>query len=383
MKKLLSATIFCFVFFQIAQAQIQQRLKIAIYTPLYLDSAMDAVGNLRTPKNFPKYVNGGLDFYLGAQAALDSLQKRNAPLEVFIYDLKARNALAKARTVPVNLIIGHTDVTETRSLAATALAQKTPFISATIPNDAGVSHNPYFVQLNSTFGAHLQALYKFLQQTYGREKITVFTKAGAQEDLVKRMLLSHAGENGLPPASLQFVTLPSNFTTAHLERQMDSTQKNIVLAGSLQESFGLRLVNQLSELNKKYNIAVVGMPTWENFSFGKISPNLEVIYSTPFFYDRDKELVSRLYEEYLEKTGSRPSDFFFRGYETTLRFALLLLDTHGDLAGALSRDGNTVFTNFDIRPISKANQAGVVDYYENKHLYFVRLMNGEKHVYAW
>ena len=383
MKKLFSATFFCIVFFQIAQAQSGPRPRIAVFTPLYLDSAMDVIGNLRTPKNFPKYVNAGLDFYLGAEAALDSLKKRNAPLDVYIYDLKSRSDMAKSRPMPFDLMIGYSDVAETRALAALAQAKKTPFVSATLPNDAAVSRNPYFVQLNSTFAAHLQALYKFLQQTYGSQKITVFTKPGSQEDLVKRMLLSHAGENGLPPANLKFVTIPANFSSSHLEPQLDSTQKNIILAGSLQESFAKKLVQQLSDLNDHYNIAVVGMPTWEGMDFGKISPNLEVIYSTPFFYDRDKELEARLADQYFEKTNSRPSDYFYRGYETVLRFALLLLDTRQNFANELARDGNTVFTTFDIQPVSKSRQAGVVDYYENRHLYFIRLMNGEKHVYAW
>ncbi|MCW3119218.1 MAG: amino acid transporter substrate-binding protein, partial [Chitinophagaceae bacterium] len=37
--------------------------KIAIFAPLYLDSAFDAVYNYRYDKTFPKFINPGLEFY--------------------------------------------------------------------------------------------------------------------------------------------------------------------------------------------------------------------------------------------------------------------------------------------------------------------------------
>ncbi|WP_431211653.1 hypothetical protein ACQ86N_38515 [Puia sp. P3] len=54
------------------------RYRVAIFAPLYLDSAFDATGNYRYDKNFPKYFNPGLEFYEGAQLALDSLQKEKS-----------------------------------------------------------------------------------------------------------------------------------------------------------------------------------------------------------------------------------------------------------------------------------------------------------------
>src|SRR5215212_11543521 len=70
-----------------------ERHKIAIFTPLYLDSAFDAAGNFRYEKTGARFVNAGLDFYYGAQLALDSLQKRGAPLEVFFGDSRGKQSL--------------------------------------------------------------------------------------------------------------------------------------------------------------------------------------------------------------------------------------------------------------------------------------------------
>src|SRR5579863_2693358 len=62
---------------------------IALFAPLYLDSAFDETGSYRFDKNFPKLLNPGLEFYEGAQMAIDSLQKEGVPLEVTLYDTKS------------------------------------------------------------------------------------------------------------------------------------------------------------------------------------------------------------------------------------------------------------------------------------------------------
>ncbi|MBC7867701.1 MAG: hypothetical protein H7X88_09210, partial [Gloeobacteraceae cyanobacterium ES-bin-316] len=62
------------------------------------------------------------------------------------------------------------------------------------------------------------------------------------------------------------------------------------------------------------------------------------------------------------------------------RFASLLLDTKQDVASNLSRKGNYVFTQFDIQPVFLNKEDMTLDYFENKKLYFVRIINGVKSV---
>src|SRR5215212_10730033 len=119
-----------------------ERHKIAVFTPLYLDSAFDAAGNFRYEKTGARFTNAGLDFYYGVQAALDSLGKRGAPLEVFVYDTRGKELLIdqvnKMELGDVELMIGQSNAAETKILADAAMKKKVPFISATLPNDAGI-----------------------------------------------------------------------------------------------------------------------------------------------------------------------------------------------------------------------------------------------------
>ena len=57
--------------------------KIAVFAPLYLDSAFDATNTYRYDKSFPKFINPGLEFYEGVQLALDSLEQRKSAARGF------------------------------------------------------------------------------------------------------------------------------------------------------------------------------------------------------------------------------------------------------------------------------------------------------------
>lgn len=365
-------------------AAAQQRHKIAVFTPLYLDSVTNASGGLKFDKNnFPKYVLPGLEFYQGVQAALDSLEKRSAPIEVFIYDSRGRQSvaqqLAKPEMTGVEMILAQSNVEETRLLAAAALQKKVPFISATLPNDAGITNNPYFVLLNSSLQTHVEGIYQFLQKYHGIENIIVFRKSGAQENTLRQYLANFAQNTTGTKLNLNYVDIGTNFNAQTLAAHLDSSKKNICIAGSLNIPFAQKLTSELDKIAGTYAVQLFGMPTWENLNLGKLK-QLEVVYTTAFYYSGNTWLENSLTQSYITDMNNRPSDMFFRGYETMLRFALLLLDTKQDVASNLTRKGNTVFTEFEIEPVFKNKNTMTLDYFENKHLYFVQVMGGAKNI---
>jgi hypothetical protein len=72
---------------------------------------------------------------------------------------------------------------------------------------------------------------------------------------------------------------------------------------------------------------------------------------------------------------ARPSDMVFRGYEVTWKFARLLSKYGKDLPSNLGNKQDKVFTDFDIQPVVN-KKTMVLDYFENKKLYFVRWQDG-------
>ena len=366
-----------------AQTQSPLRQKIAVFAPLYLDSAFFG-STYRYDKTFPKFLNPGLEFYQGVQWALDSFQKKGAPLEVFIYDSRSSKVhisqqLNNPELKDVQMIIAHANSNDVRILANEAQRRKIPFISATFPNDAGITANPYLVILNSTLRTHCEAIYQYLEKYHKQDKIILFRKNGSQESQIRDYFNEVAKTSLSAPLKIEFADIGNNFSVTVLEKYLDSTRKNVCIAGSLDENFGISLLEQLSSLTSIYPMTAVGMPTWDAFNFTKPEyQNTEIIYSTPFNYNRSGSLSGRLNSLFEETVNSRPTDMFFRGYETMLRFGLLLLDTKKDVASNLTRKGNFIFTQFDIQPvfINKATMA--LDYFENKNLYFIRYSKGIK-----
>ncbi len=364
----------------LAQSNVA-RQKIAVFTPLYIDSAFNG-SSYRYDKTFPKFLNPGIEFYQGVQWAIDSLETKGAPLEVFIYDSKSQKIplaqrLNNAELSDVQMFIAQGSSADVRILATEAQRRKIPFISATFPNDAGITNNPYLVILNSTLRTHCEAIYEYLQKYHSRDKIVFFRKNGSQESQIRDYFLNVAKTTTATPVNFEFVDIGNNFTVNSLTSHLDSTQKNICISGSLDENFGNNLLQQLSSMGNSYPITVLGMPTWDAFNFSKPEfQSIEIIYTTPFNYNRAGGLSGHLNGLFEETISSRPTDMFFRGYETMLRFGLLLLDTKKDVSSNLTRKGNFVFTQFDIQPVFLNKSAMTLDYFENKKLYFIRHSKG-------
>src|SRR5450432_1054445 len=118
---------------------------IAVFLPLFLDSAFDAAGNYRFDQNFPKYLNPGLEFYEGLELAADSLRKTGAPFDITVYDTRSssrslQQILEDPAFAKMQLIIGHVTVAELRLLANAARNMDIPFINVNFPNDGGVTN---------------------------------------------------------------------------------------------------------------------------------------------------------------------------------------------------------------------------------------------------
>jgi hypothetical protein len=359
------------------------RHQVAIFVPLFLDSAFDASNTYRYDKNFPKFINPGLEFYEGAQLALDSLAQEGVTLDVKIYDTRsATQPLSQVLQSPdfqrTELIIGHVVPGELQQLAAAAARLNVPFINVNFPNDGGITNNPNFVLLNSTLRTHCEGIYKFIQKNYATKPIVMFRKKGAQEDRLQSDLTEAGRSTASVPLKIKYVMLEETFDAGALVPYLDSNTQTICIAGSLDENFGKQLTQLLASLNKTYTSIVIGMPTWDNiadFSRPEYS-NEEILYTTPFYTNPADNLVKSIQQYFRTKFYSRPSDMVFRGYETTYRFSKLLLQYGRNLSGSIGEKKYKVFTDFDIQPVFLNKQTMTLDYLENKKLYFIKKTDG-------
>lgn len=357
--------------------------RIAIFVPLYLDSAFDANGNYKFDNNFPKILNPGLEFYEGAQLALDSLQKEGAHLDVHIYDTRSKQKtigqiIREDDFQKTELIIGYVSNTDLRQLAEIALHKNIPFINVNFPNDGGITNNADFVLLNSTLKTHCEAIYKYLQKNDALSRVIVFQKNGAIETRLRNYFMDAEKNTPSVPLKLKYVNLTEPINSKQLLPFLDSTKQNIFIAASLDENFSKNLCLQLAQVDKTYPITIIGMPTWDNMiDFSEPEYNgMEIIYTTPLYINPTDNLVKDIQQYFKDKFYSRPSDMVFRGYETTYHFAKLLIEHGASLSISIGEKKYNVFTDFDIQPVFLNKQNMTLDYFENKKLYFIKKVDG-------
>jgi hypothetical protein len=374
----------------LAQTPDSNRYHIAVFLPLYLDSAFDASGNYRFDQNFPKYLNPGLEFYEGMELAMDSLQKRGARVDITVYDTRngsksIKQMLEEPAFAKMELMIGHVTPDELRLLANASRNQQIPFINVNFPNDGGVTNNPDLVILNTTLRAHCEAIYKFIQRNWATSNILYLRKAGIQEDRLRNDFAEIEKNTASVPLHMKYINMDNGVDLAQLVPLMDSNAKTVVLVGSLDENFGKAVCAKLAPVCKTYPIKMIGMPTWDAVNdFGSPAyTDLEIYYTTPFYMNPADSLVLSIQQNYKARFFSRPSDMVYRGYETILHFGQLLESHMGMLDGTIGERKFKVFNDFDIQPVfsnrdstGQTGHAITLQYLENKKVYYIKKVNG-------
>lgn len=363
-------------------AQTKQ-YQVALLVPLYLDSAFDANNAYRYGKTFPKQSIPGLEFYIGAQYALDSLQKTGKKLKVHVIDYKDAalqpSALASLPLFDsIDLILAPASGADYLQIASLAQQKKIPFVSATYPNDGGVRNNPQVLIANAKLNTHLQATYNYVLRNLGTSKIFYVRRKNANDDRVAEVFTSLNASSSGPVMKMETVVLNDVMTTDDLKARLDTLRENVIMTGSLDENFGRNLVLAAAGLPKNIKVTLVGMPTWEGIR-ELTKPEVKVlpiIHSTSFYNNPALSWGTAFEEAYRKRTFSKPTEVAFKGYELTWTFVNLLVKYDSTMIQHLDDKSFNLLTEYDFKPIQWSKGSATPDYYENKRVYMVKKLNG-------
>ncbi|MDQ6756508.1 MAG: ABC transporter substrate-binding protein, partial [Bacteroidota bacterium] len=325
-----------------------------------------------------------LEFVQGAQIAFDTLTLYNQQVEAFIYDTKSylqptswliQNKLLDS----LDLMIGSVKDVDFKQLADFSAKKNIPFISATYPNDGGVTNNPDLVIMNSTLKAHCEGIYSYILQNHGTDKIILFKKPGQQEDKIVSYFKSFNEQEGKPMLNIQTINIDSSISPTYLKLRLDSTRNTVIIAGSLDESFAKTITDACYAIRKNYAVTLIGMPNWDAFKIFQTKnayKDFPVHFTTPYYNSKTGIYNTILASEYMKHYKSKPSDMAYKGFEAAYLFTKLLLKYPNDFISHLNDRTFTIFNEYNFRPVNFKKNDLNPDYQENKHLYVMKILNG-------
>ncbi len=357
---------------------------IGLLVPLYLDSIYKG-NNYRYGKKFPRFTLQGLEFIQGANIAMDSFPLEGHLVETFVYDTKSTKSKIDSlifyhRLDSLDLLIGAVKDEEVNSLAEFAKDHRIPFVSVTYPNDAGIKNNPYYIIVNPTLKTHCESIFSLLLQNHSNDHIVLVRKSGSQEDRVEDYFKNINYQDSIPLLHINTVLMDSNSNL--IEKYLDSTKKNIIIGGSLDEDFAQNLVSALKKDTVKYHSILIGMPNWGGFnSFGKNIKNglrdFPFYYTTYYFNEKNDSISKAIQYAYMKKYKGYPGDFAYKGFEIMYAFSRLIKENSDDYFNNIMKEHSGTFSHFKF--LSSGNESPIdePDYYENKHLFFIKKINGK------
>ena len=374
-KKLLCFLLIAFFFsgqlFSQTDTTNKRTFKVAVFAPMYLDSVFSNTDFI-TDRTIPKFIMPAVDFVQGAQIAFDTLLLfDNEKVEANIYDTKSYSQnipwlISNRMLDSVDLIIGSVKEQDFKDLADFSLKKNIPFISATYPNDGGVTGNPFLAIMNSTLKAHCEGIYSYILQNHGTDKILLCKKHGPQEDKIANYFKAINEQEGKPLLNIQVLNFDSTISTSYIRSKLDSTHNSVIIGASLDEDFARDLADVCYTITKKkYPITLIGMPNWDGFrSFVRKDAykDFPIHYTTPYYNAKSGVYNTLLTSEYNRRYKSKPSDMAYKGFECAYFFTRLLLKYPDDFLSHLNDKTFTVFNDFNFRPVYSNKKSSVPNY---------------------
>ena len=336
----------------------KERYKVAIMLPFNLDKASG-----------DPYTNVSTEFYMGAQLALDSLEKLGLKAEVFIHDTRTDStSLKKVMVRPefkgIDLVIGPLMGDNAEIVARWCKQNGVRMVCPVAANTAVLKNNPFVYQAVPSDFTMMEGLAGYVLKNHAKEQILLL-KTGLEKDKLNYEAFRNS-----------FMSLPTNGARPKLiEVSMDNYAtfikkgvNTVFVCPTVDRSTAVKFHNGLNTAteNEKNNIEifVYGTKDWLNFDELAIYKTFyHFAYCSPNDFSYSDPRVIALHKKYRSEYKSDMTKIAVQGFDVTFYFASrMLLDN--DLKSG-------VMNSFNMK------QAGSGNGYENKTTFILKQVEGE------
>jgi hypothetical protein len=234
------------------------------------------------------------------------------------------------------------------------------------------------VIVNSTLKAHCEGIFSYLVQKHGTDNIFLVKKKN--DNRIDDYFTAINTAEGKPLLKIKTLALDSSISSYGLKNLIDTTKPTVIIGASLNELFSKKLADACYPIQKTNPLILIGMPNWDGFaSLQKKDAytNFPIRYTTPHYEAKNNEFVDYLTRKYFELYRAKPTDMAYKGFEAAYYFTNILLTYNTAFMQHLNENNMAVIHDFNFRPTYTSKNAIIPDYFENKHLFILQILNGE------
>lgn len=364
--------------------------RVAVFSPLFLDSCFDAKGAYKYGKLIPKFAIPGMEYYFGATMAVDSLKKEGQQLLIKYFDSRSlkmpvQRIIQSGALDSMDMLIGSVAMADAHLLADYAKQRNIPFISGTLPNDAGITNNPNVVILNSTLKTHCENIYHYLQKNQPDRKVILLTRPGKLEERITGYFKELDKTTSGNTLAIRTTNLGSSFVSDSILSFIDTSINATYIVGTTDPNFAIAVAKGLTDAAQEQNCILVGMPTWDDIGeFSKpVYKNLNIYYPVPMLTPPPHKAATAAAAKFKAKFGSIPGENMYRGYENVYHFCRLLLKYGKDTPANFTDKDFMIFSSYSLQPVMTSGSSMTLEYFENKKIWFINKFNGMNRTIAF
>ncbi|BAX81849.1 PBP1 and LysM peptidoglycan-binding domain-containing protein [Labilibaculum antarcticum] len=329
----------------ILKPRIQNKIRIALFLPLYLNAndsinrnvfykdTIEIITELE-PRVLYSRSHDFIRFYQGVLLAVDSLQKDGLSVDLHVFDTeknpeRLQRILAGLQYTDLDFIIGPVYQNTFSVVADFAQRRRIPIISPLSPKNSELQTNPFVIQINTSVKSICGKISDFVSYDLDTRNLIV-VHPDRYEHLNEFQLVTDIERNlfekgkywendDMTYKKISF----DEYGLFGIERMLSDTVENVIIIPSTLQPYVENIISNLNILSQRFDIRLIGFPVWQRFNSldAEIFYNLNLSVITPYNIDYKEVKIDSFVSDFRDKFKCEPNDFSFRAFDLCRYFS--------------------------------------------------------------
>ena len=273
-----------------------------------------------------------LEFYEGALIAFDSLQSLGLKAEVHAIDTdRDENEVNKFLNSPLakeaDIIIGPAYASKIGIVEEFCRKNNKYFVSPISSSPDVTTNNSLGTQFTPSVPTQVDLASKYIVENFRNVNAVIAHKDFVRDTDLKNMFMGSLKKHG---AEDVYSVIFDNAGNEQLKMKLLPGRQNFVIIPSSDEAFVAEVFSDLIVYAGEFEIAVMGLPTWEGFEtidFGKLQ-NVQTYFFSTSQINYENYHTKAVRKKFINRWKTDPSAMGYQGYDVAFIFGKMLLE-HG------------------------------------------------------